>query len=278
MRKIIFLDVDGTLLNTDKKLTEKTKNALIKAQKLGHRVVIASGRPTSGLYDLAKELEMEKYNGLLISFNGAKVTECKTDKVLYNKTISINDCRTVLNHLKKFNVKPMIVKDNYLYVNNVFDNSITVDGRTFNVIEYESRACKFLLCEKEDLASFVDYPLNKILIAGEPKYLIANYKDIMEPFKDTLSCMFTASFFFEFTAKGIDKGNAIKEVILPLGYKKEDIISFGDGENDISMIEQSGIGIAMGNAVDKLKEKADYITLSNDEDGIALALDKYLFT
>lgn len=277
MKKIILTDIDGTLLNSEKKLTPKTKEALIKAQKLGHRLVLCSGRPTSGLYDLVDELDMKKYNSLLISFNGARVTECRTNKVLYNRTISINDSKDVLNHLKKFNVKPMIVKDNYMYVNNVFDNMITADGKTFNVIEYESRAGKFLLCEKEDLSSFVDYPLNKILIAGEPEYLQDNYKAIMEPFKDTLSCMFTASFFFEFTAKGIDKGNAIREVILPLGYKKEDIISFGDGENDISMIEQSGLGIAMGNAIDKLKEKAANITLSNDEDGIAFALEKYLF-
>lgn len=277
MSKIILTDIDGTLLNSEKKLTEKTKEALIKAQKLGHRLVLASGRPTSGLYDLVEELDMKKYNGLLISFNGAKVTECATNNVLYNKTLSIDDCKNVLNHLKGFNVKPMIEKDNYMYVNNVFDNMITADGKSFNVIEYESRAGKFLLCEKEDLASFVDYPLNKILVAGEPEYLKDNYKKLMEPFKDTLNCMFTTSFYFEFTAKDIDKGNAIRETILPLGYNKEDIISFGDGENDISMIEESGLGIAMGNAVDKLKAKSSYITLSNDEDGIALALDKYLF-
>lgn len=277
MTKIIFTDVDGTLINRDKIITPKTKEALIKAQELGHRLVIASGRPTSGLYDLAKELEMDKYNGLLISFNGAKVTEYKTNNVLYDKTLSIQDSKNVLNHLKQFDVKPMIAKDNYMYVNDVFDNIITVGGNPFNIIEFEARACKFLVCEKEDLADFVDFPLNKILLAGEPEYLQANYKEIMKPFKDDLSCMFTTSFYFEFTAKNIDKGNAIREVILPLGYSKEDIISFGDGENDISMIEESGIGIAMGNAVDKLKAKATYTTASNNEDGIALALEKYLF-
>lgn len=274
--KVIIMDVDGTLTNSEKIVTDKTRNALIKAQELGVRLVLASGRPTSGLLDLAKELKMDENNGLLVSFNGSKVVDCENNNVLFNKTMSVEEGQAVLEHMKKFDVKPMIDKGDYMYVNDVFNNTINYNGRPFNIIQYESRGGKFKLCEKDDLASFADYPLNKILTAGDPEYLQANYKEMMEPFKDSLNCMFTAAFFFEFTAKGIDKAKAIDTVLIPMGYKREEIIAFGDGHNDASMVKYAGIGVAMDNAVDDLKAIADEVTLSNEDDGIAYTLSKYI--
>ena len=274
--RIIVMDVDGTLTNGEKKIPKKTKYALMEAQKQGMRLILASGRPTTGLMGFAKELEMEKNNGLLVSYNGSKVIDCETNEVLFNETMSVEQGRAVLEHLKNFEVIPMIDKEEYMYVNDVFNNEINFNGKPFNIIQYESRGGKYKLCEKDDLASFVDYPLNKILTAGQPEYLEKNYKAMMEPFKDTLSCMFTAAFYFEFTAKGIDKAKALDTVLSKLGYKKEELIAFGDGQNDASMVKYAGLGIAMDNAVQELKDVADYVTLSNEEDGIAYALNKFI--
>ena len=274
--KVIIMDVDGTLTNSKKLIPEETKSALIKAQENGAILILASGRPTSGLIDFAKELNMEHHHGLLVSFNGSKVIDCETNKVLFNETMSIEEGQAVLEHMKKFNVKPMIIKDNYMYVNDVFDNEIEINGEPFNIIQYESRGGKFKLCEKDDLASFADYPLNKILIAGDPEYLKENYKAIMEPFKDKLSCMFTAPFYFEFTANGIDKAKALDTVLIPMGYNREEMIAFGDGQNDASMLKYAGIGVAMDNAVEELKNIADEITLSNEDNGIAVSLRKHM--
>ncbi|MEN8076410.1 Cof-type HAD-IIB family hydrolase [Clostridioides difficile] len=274
--KVIVMDVDGTLANSEKKITINTKKALMKLQKQGMILILASGIPTSGLMDLARELEMDKHHGLLVSFNGSKIVDCTTNEVLFNETMSIEEGQAVLEHMKKFNVIPMIDKDNYLYVNDVFNNAIEYNGKSFNIIEYEARGGKFKLCEKDDLANFANYPLNKILTAGEPNYLQETYKEMMEPFKDTLSCMFTAPFYFEFTAKGIDKAKVLESILKKLGVNKEEIIAFGDGHNDASMVKYAGLGIAMGNAVQELKEIADYVTLSNDEDGIAYAIDKFI--
>lgn len=274
--KVIIMDVDGTLTNSKKLIPEETKESLIKAQENGVILILASGRPTSGLMDFAKELKMEHHHGLLVSFNGSMVVDCETNKILFNETMTVEDGQAVLEHLKNFDVKPMINKDSYMYVNDVFDNEIEINGEPFNIIQYESRGGKFKLCEKDDLASFADYPLNKILIAGDPEYLKANYKLIMEPFKDKLSCMFTASFYFEFTAKGIDKAKALDTVLSSMGYNKEDMIAFGDGQNDASMIKYAGIGVAMDNAVEELKAIADEVTLSNEENGIAVSLRKHM--
>lgn len=252
--KVIVMDVDGTLTNSKKIITKKTKETLIEAQNNGVLLVLASGRPTSGLIDFAKELEMDKHHGLLVCFNGSKVIDCETNEILFNETMTVEEGQAVLEHLKKFNIKPMIDKDDYLYVNDVFDCNIQIKNEPFNIIQYEARGGKFKLCEKDNLVAFADYPLNKILTAGDPEYLEEHYKEIMEPFKDSLSCMFTAPFYFEFTAKGIDKAKALDTVLTPMGYKREEIIAFGDGHNDISIIKYAGIGIAMDNAVDALKK------------------------
>ena len=275
--KVIVMDVDGTLTNNKKVITEKTKLALFKAQENGSILILASGRPVSGLMDIAKELKMNENHGLLVSYNGSKVVDCETNKILFNETMTVEEGQAVLEHMKNFNVKPMIDKDDYMYVNDVFDNEINYNGKIINIIEYESRGGKFKLCEKDDLAAFATYPLNKILTAGDPEYLKNNYKKMMEPFNDNLSCMFTSDFYFEFTAKGIDKAKALDSVLSPMGYKPENIIAFGDGQNDASMIKYAGIGVTMANAVDELKNVADEVTLSNEDDGIAYTLNKYLF-
>ena len=251
-RKVIIMDVDGTLTNSKKVVTPQTKEALL---------ILASGRPTSGLIDLAKELEMDKHHGLLVAYNGSTVVDCETMEVLFNQALSVEEGKAVLEHMKKFDrVRPMIDKGEYMYVNNVYDNWITWKGKPFDVIQYESRGGKFKLCEVDDLAAFVDFPLNKILTTSDPEYLQEHYQEMMEPFKDSLSCMFTGDFYFEFTAQGIDKAKALDTVLIPMGYKREDMIAFGDGHNDASMVAYAGIGIAMENAVD----------------GIAVALYKHM--
>lgn len=275
--RVIIMDVDGTLTNLEKKVTPKTKEALLKAEEAGAILILASGRPTSGLLDLARELQMDKHHGLLVAYNGSTVIDCETMEILFNQALSVEEGKAVLEHMKKFDrVRPMIDKGEYMYVNNVYDNWITWKGEPFDVIQYESRGGKFKLCEVDDLAEFVDFELNKILTTSDPEYLQEHYLEMMEPFKDTLSCMFTGDFYFEFTAQGIDKAKALDTVLIPMGYKREEMIAFGDGHNDASMVKYAGIGVAMENAVQALKDVADEVTLSNEEDGIAESLYKHM--
>ena len=274
--KAIVLDIDGTLLTSEKKISEKTKQSLIHAQKKGVKVILASGRPTSGMLSLAKELLMDVYEGFLVSYNGAVAMDCLTHQPIFSKVIPDDSAKKILNHLKQFQLIPMINDETYMYVNDVYNNQLQLTDGPFNIIEYESRGGQFLLCEVKDLAEFVDFPLYKILIAGDPEYLQQNHLAIKEPFLDQVTAAFSAPFYLEFTMKGIDKAKALNELAAQLSITQNEILSFGDGQNDRSIIEYAGTGIAMGNAVDELKEIADDVTLSNDEDGIAVALEKYL--
>lgn len=277
MIKIIAMDMDGTLLNSKKVISPRTKEALLRAEEAGMMLILASGRPTTGLMDFARELKMDQYHGLLVSYNGSKVVDCADGRVLFNQAMSVEEGKAVLEHMKKFDqVRPIIDYGEYMYVNNVYNQMIRLDGKDFNVMEYESRSNKFKLCEKDDLAAFADFPLNKILTTADPEYLQAHYKEMMEPFKDTLSCMFTGKFYFEFTAKGIDKAKALDCVLAPMGYKREEMIAFGDGHNDASMLAYAGHSVAMANAVEELKAQADQVTASLDEDGIAVVVERLL--
>lgn len=274
--KAIVLDMDGTLLTSEKKISPKTKEALLDAQKNGVKVILASGRPTLGMWEAARELELAENNGFILSYNGSMVTDCTTNEVLFNQPMSIETGQAMLNHLKQFDVIPMIVKDTHLFVNDVYNFIEGMLDEPFNVIKYEAEIGTFKLCEMDDLAAFADFPLNKILVAGHPDYLEAVHKDIHTPFADTATGVFSAPFYFELTAKDISKAHALHTVLASSGIKAEEVISFGDSQNDRSIIDYAGIGVAMGNATDEIKGAADHITLSNDEDGIAVALEKFL--
>lgn len=279
--KTIVLDLDGTLLNDEKKISPKTKKALMDAQASGIKLILASGRPTPAMYHLAKELEMDKHHGFLISFNGACVTDCETGEEIYNQHVDPSIAKDLFNHLKKFDVIPMIADDKYMYVNNVYNHLLNPrshvdnDGSMINIIEYEARPANHLIREMSDFASDVDFPLHKILIAADPVYLLDNFEAIREPFKQKLTCVFSAPFYYEFTDQGVDKANTLSKVLKPLGMSAQNVIAFGDGHNDKTLLEFAHIGVAMDNAEDEVKAIATHITHSNNEDGIATALSKY---
>lgn len=273
--KVILLDIDGTLTNSKKEITPKTKEALLKAQANGVVLVLASGRTQNGLKRYGEELDMYNNNGLFICCNGAEVVNVQTKEKIFKQCLSIEDGKAILEHLKKFDVVPMVASGEYMYTNDVFNNTIPFRGQPFNVMQYESRSNGYLLCEKKDLSAWCNEELPKILTFADPDYLQEHYKEMAEPFGH-LSSMFTAPFYYEFTATGVDKTKAIKESLVKLGYSKDEMIAFGDAQNDKSMVEFAGIGVAMGNAVDELKAVADEVTASNEEDGIALSLYKHL--
>lgn len=279
------MDIDGTLLNNEKQLTSETKEALLKAQDQGVLLVLASGRPYNGLVHLGNELKMNEHNGLFVCFNGSKVLNYQTGKTLFNNAISVEDAKALFDHLDQFpGCRPMVDKGEYMYVNNVFDNFINYSkgpakfthGDKFDVMQYESRGNAYKLCEVDHLGDWVSEPVNKVLTYGDPDYLQENYEAMYAPFKDKINAMFTAPFYYEFTAKGIDKTEAIKTALKPFDIKQEEIIAFGDAQNDKTMVMYAGVGVAMGNATDELKAVADYITDDNNSDGIAKALYKFL--
>jgi Cof subfamily protein (haloacid dehalogenase superfamily) len=274
--KAILLDIDGTLTNHNKEITPETRRVLMKAETYGIRLVIASGRPSRGIFKYGDQLDMRTNHGLFVCYNGARVVDCSTGDVYVDVTIAPELSRAVLEHMKKFDVIPIITHGSHMVVEDVYNCMIHDGDREFNVIEYESRMNGYRLMETENLAEFTNFPVNKILTAADSDYLQAHYQEMAAPFEGKLSMMFTANFYYEFTALGIDKGKALETAMAKVGIKPEECIAFGDAENDISMLRYAGVGVAMGNAQQPVKDMADVITDDNDHDGIAKALYQYI--
>ena len=276
MIQAILLDLDGTLLNDQKMISPKTKETLLSLQANGIRVVLASGRPKRGIEPFAKELKLAQYGGLIVSSNGACVTDATTGETLFEQAIDRDVARAILDHLTGFDVIPMLNDETYMYVNDVFSGMLELNGEPFNIIEYESRGGRFQLREEPRLADAIAFPVYKILVAGQPDYLQANADAMSQPFNQQVTGMFTANMYYEFTDYGIDKARALDHVFQQVGIARDQTIAFGDGHNDRSMLEYAGISVAMDNAVDAIKAIATDVTRSNNEEGIAHHLARYL--
>lgn len=272
MIKAILLDIDGTLTNSQKEITPKTRDALLSAQDKGVILVLASGRADVGLHRFADILDMKHHQGVFVAFNGAKSLNYETGEVYFEQAMTVDQGRRVLEHMKRFNVASVIDCGEFMYTNDAYF-TIQRDGAPWNIVEYEAHNNGFLVCEQRDLAACVDWGINKILNAGEPAYLQEVWQEMYAPFEGELSAMFTAPFYYEFTPLGVDKSRALAETFTALGIDPSEVAAFGDAQNDQTMIEWAGCGVAMGNAVDEVKAVADYVTLSCDEDGIAAALE-----
>lgn len=273
MIKAILLDIDGTLTNDEKQITPKTAEALKAAQAKGIILVLASGRADVGLHAFADVLDMKENNGVFVAFNGAKSLNYQTGEIYFEQAMTVDQGKRVLEHMKNFDVASCIDYGPYMLTNNAYF-TIMRDGAPWHIVEYEAHNNSFLVREEADLAAKVDWGINKILNAGQPEYLQGVWQEMLAPFEGELSAMFTAPFYYEFTPLGVDKSRALRETFAALGIDQSEIIAFGDAQNDRTMLEWAGIGVAMGNAVDEVKAVADYVTLSNNEDGIAAALEK----
>lgn len=274
--KAIALDIDGTLTNDRKVITPRTKEALLAAQDSGIKLILSSGRPVQGLRAIASELQLETHDGLLVAFNGAHVVDAQTDEVLFDQPMEEEVLRALVAHMRGFDVIPWITEGKYLFVERGARHLITYREAPFDIVEYERRMCDLELVEVDDLLEVCSRPQDKLLCASEPEYLQQHWRAMYEPFFDSLSGMFTADFYFEFMAPGITKGNALAGALPKVGIDASEVITFGDAQNDISMLEWAGMGVAMGNATEAAKAAADMVTGSNNEDGIASALEKIL--
>lgn len=266
--RYIALDIDGTLTNSEKKITPATRQALIDAEKRGIRLILASGRPIHGLKKLARELEMDRYHGVLLGLNGGAMADAETGEILFERALDKDLAVKILKHVSAFDVVPMIAYGDTLYV---------TDGDGYKVA-YEAGINDLKIQTVPDLVAFAeaaDFPIYKVLTAADPEYLKTHWEAMRAPFVNDVSSMFTADFYYEFAPKGINKSTGLHGLLLKLGAAPGEVMAFGDAQNDEEMIDLAGMGVAMGNASTALKENADYITKSNDEDGVGYAVTQF---
>jgi len=264
--KLIAMDLDGTLNNDQKIITEKTKAALMAAQKAGIRLALASARPSPGLFKERDILRLQDHKGILMSYSGGRIVDAETGKVLFETSMDLAETKQVLRKLESLPVTPILDDGVQFYV---------ADKNGYKV-DYECKNNNMVCSEVGNLADFLTFAPIKILMSVQPEELADVQKQIAAFLPESLTVVQTAAFYLEVIPRVINKGQGIRDICKVLQITPAEVISFGDAANDIPMLVEAGVGVAMGNASDAVKQAADLVTLSNNEDGIAAALEKLL--
>lgn len=295
--KVLILDLDGTLTNKNKVVSELTKKALDKAVKAGVKIVLASGRPTFGILPVAEAINLKEKGGYILSYNGGKIIDFATNETLYEQVIKYEEEAEILELAKKHKLDFACTENDSILLTNNVDNIYVAIEAGINKMKMKEvpdienylnfSVPKFVLfydkknARKEEIREVREkiYPDKldySIAIKSDIDYLADKEKIFKEKLGDKFEVYRSESFFLEVLPKGIDKAKSIAKLLEKLGLTKEEIIACGDGFNDRSMIEYAGLGVAMANAVDAVKEVADFITLSNEEDGVAYVIEKFI--
>lgn len=259
--KLMAVDIDGTLLNSRDIITEETKKAVRLGVENGLIFTISSGRSVQGVKKIVEELDV---NIPLILYNGAMAMLGKSKEVLYRQNMSPEDTRTVVELGLKYGTTVIVWSDNTLYVNKLNDR-----------VEKYSELNQAEPVLITDMDETVRKGATKVLWYDEVETINRYEKEVGKFLSDSINYHTSKPIFLEFVDKRATKALAMEKIGEHYGIKREEMIAVGDGFNDLSMIEYAGLGVAMGNAPDAIKEKADFITLSNDEDGVAHVIYKF---
>ena len=265
--KLLVLDVDGTLLNDAKEISKRTLAALLKVQQMGVRIVLASGRPTYGLMPLAKMLELGNYGGFILSYNGCQIINAQNGEILFERRINPE----MLPYLEKK------ARKNGFALFTYHDDTIITDSPENEHIQNEARLNDLQIIKEEEFSAAVDFaPCKCMLVSDDEEALVGLEDHWKRRLNGALDVFRSEPYFLEVLPKNVDKAYCLERLLKILGIEREEMVCCGDGFNDISMIQYAGLGVAMANAQEKVKDVADYITInSNDEDGIAEVIEKF---
>lgn len=267
MKKYIFVDIDGTLTDSKKKVSKANIKAMNEIEKKDFEIVFCSGRTNDYLVDLAEKCHTSRY---LISSNGSMVYDNKEKTIIYQDKIPFNILETIYDYCKTNKMAISFNTEKNRYCNDFLNYDINYEEKDTKRI----RSIKDM--ETKNITQFVlgSYSYDEMTKVKEfldtiPTLEIVNISTTMK-LKQIDS---KDGFFYDVVLKGINKGTGIKNFIKTVKTTKDNCIAIGDHINDIDMFNAVGYKIAMGNAWDELKEKANYVTKTNDEDGVKYALE-----
>lgn len=264
--RLLVLDIDGTVTNSEKKVLEKTRESIIRLQERGVLVAIASGRAPKGVLPVAETLKLHQFGSYILAFNGAKIINCKSGECIYERHLPRHIPARLQCDAVKHQLGILIYTDNALIAGTRPDPYMDLESRISHMpIEYHT-----------DFLSDIPSSVNGCLLTGDPESIEA-----IEP---VLTCKYfheTEIFrsepcFLEVVPKNVDKAYSLKHLLQLLNIRREETVCCGDSFNDISMIQFAGLGVAMANGQQALKDIADYTTrYDNDHDGIAEVIETF---
>ncbi|MPW26564.1 Cof-type HAD-IIB family hydrolase [Alkalibaculum sp. M08DMB] len=259
--KLLAVDIDGTLLNSKGILTKKTKDSIYKAIDKGVIFVICTGRPIQGVTSLNDELGIDLP---YITYNGAMVVKGKSKEILYERSLQFNSALSIYELGKKYDTTIIIWSNNKLYVNRADEKAKEYSELTntpYTVVK---------------MLEDIPHEITKILWYDDNAKLLEYQKNISPNFRDKVNFHLSRPYFLEFVDVHATKAIAIQKLCKYYNIDISETIAIGDGYNDLSMISTAGLGVAMENAPEEIKNAAKFITTSCDEDGVANVISKFI--
>ncbi len=265
--RVLALDLDGTLTNSQKEITPRTMAALKAAMAQGVAVVLASGRPTVGIEPLAKALDLYQSGGYILSYNGGTILDCKTGQVLYQNKFPPQ----LIPELCEF----ARVQDVAILTYN--SAGVICERPTDPWALKECEINKIPMIEVLNLTEAIEGSISKMLLTLDPAKMPAVEAALSAQCKGRVDVYRSCAFFIEAVPLGVAKDASLAALLKTLGLTRHNLMACGDGMNDRSMIAYAGVGVAMQNAENAVKAVADYITLAdNDHDGVAEAIERFI--
>lgn len=266
-RRVLAVDIDGTLVNSKKEITPGVLGALRVFQEAGGILVLASGRPPHGMMRYAEELELKKYGGYVLAFNGSRVLDTRSGQLVFQKNLDYRKVPQIAALGREYGVAVLTYEGNTIITE-------TPDNR-FLQLEKEINGLELKVVES--IGDYVRFEIPKCLGTAEPELLLPLERALREQI-DNVSVFRSEPFFLEVNPIGIGKGEVLRMLVeTRLGLTARDVVACGDGYNDITMLGYAGVGAAMANARDAVLNCADVITHSNQEDGVARMVYEYCF-
>ena len=265
--RLIALDIDGTLARNDRTVSDYTLSTLVEAQQQGVRVVIASGRPTQGIVHVAEALQLQRFGGFVLAYNGGEIWNWQTQECLYAESLPDDIIPWLYRQTAASGFDLMTYCGRY----------IVTEARDNRYIEMSAARNRMVVKSVDRFLNAAERPLAKCMIVGEPPERLHAFEEQLQAgLRGRANAYRSEPFYLEVVPAGIDKGKCLSWLLRHLGLERRQLIACGDGYNDITMLKCAGLGVAMGNAQQAVKQAADYITLSNEADGVADVIRKFV--
>ena len=268
MYQSVIFDLDGTLTNRDKIITPRTKADLIEAMERGKKVVLASGRPTYGVMPLARELRLADYGGYILSYNGGVIMDCRTEEMVFARMLPKGSNHRIMELALQNRVDFLTYDGEVILTSN--------EENPYAKIESSINHLRLHQLEIDEFFARVDFAVPKFLFVDDGDYLASVEPKVKAALGKNFSVYRSEPYFLEILPQGVDKAQSLERLLEVTGIKREEMIACGDGYNDLSMIKFAGLGVAMENGVLPVRKAADYITASNNEDGVGLVVEKFM--
>lgn len=261
MKKILFTDLDGTLLNNNSQIGEEMRTALKEMTSRGHCLVLSSGRPLDSILEVKELAGIDSANVYIIATNGSIIYDCNKKEILKEIRVSFDEVEKVWN----------LAAEHGIHIHTYTANEIISAKEDEEIIYYRRRIHLPLLLSNNPLEILKLPPHKLLMIDLHDHDRLCQMQTLLESqFADRLQTVFSNPYYLEVFSKESGKGNALRWLCDYLGIPVSNSFAAGDAQNDLSMLNAAGTSIVMCNGAEDVKQQADIITTrTNDECGLA---------